>query len=231
MVLAPRNDQPILDLTGSRPGRSRLGRQREGDEDGSGSECVPRRQEIGPGGGPDDQLRGRDRDHRRRRPRTTELHRSGPAVVQASQPGHVRSAAVPTCVTTGSDGACGSRAGGPPAGAWPGRDGAGRLVGRLGGRAVFSCRRAPRTLRGTVSADPSGIQSVRLASCASAAGAAGRSTARASGSSGTAAAARARSGSATAPSGPTCCRSGSARALHHPRGGDRQAGNDSATGR
>jgi hypothetical protein len=88
---------------------------------------------------------------------------SGATNVQATKPGNVRSAAESTCVTTGSDGACGSRVspvGGPSAG----RDTTAPTATIAGLRAgqVFSRKRAPRTLRGTVSADPSGIKSVRL---------------------------------------------------------------------
>jgi hypothetical protein len=89
---------------------------------------------------------------------------TGPVTVQATAPGALRSAALTTCVTNGADGACGTSI---PAGAVPPATTAdttaptATLSGMKRGQ-VFSRRRAPRTLRGTVSADPSGIKSVRL---------------------------------------------------------------------
>jgi hypothetical protein len=94
----------------------------------------------------------------------------GPVTVQATKPDHVRSAAEQTCVTTGSDGACGTTVPAPPC-STSGTDG---LCGTADKEApvvriadirdgwYFSKRRAPRTLRGTVTADPSGIASVRI---------------------------------------------------------------------
>jgi hypothetical protein len=92
---------------------------------------------------------------------------SGPQSVQATKAGHVRTAAEPVCVTTGSDGACGTTV---PC-ATTGHDGrcgtadTTAPVARL--RKVYddwyySRRHAPRTLRGTVSADPSGIKQVEI---------------------------------------------------------------------
>jgi hypothetical protein len=90
---------------------------------------------------------------------------SGARSVQATKAGHVRSATESTCVTTGSDGACGTQA---PVGAPPPGQAAkdttapvATISGLANGR-VFSRKRAPRVLRGSVSADPSGIKSVRL---------------------------------------------------------------------
>ncbi len=85
---------------------------------------------------------------------------TGPQAVQATKPGHIRSAAETVCVTTGADGACGTTA---PAPTGPDTTApTAKLTGLANGK-VFSRKRAPRQLRGTVSADPSGIKSVRLA--------------------------------------------------------------------
>ena len=87
---------------------------------------------------------------------------SGPRSVQATKPGNVRSATESTCVTTGSDGACGSKL---PENAVP------RLqdhtapvasFSRLKNGKVFKHGRGPRKLAGSVTADPSGLLSVRL---------------------------------------------------------------------
>jgi hypothetical protein len=91
---------------------------------------------------------------------------SGPQTVQATKAGSVRSVARSTCVTTGSDGACGSSVPGAPgtpggAAAPGGRDTTAPVARLAGLRKVYA--RGPRELRGTVSADPSGIRSVRLA--------------------------------------------------------------------
>jgi hypothetical protein len=90
---------------------------------------------------------------------------AGPQVVQATKAGHVRSATESTCVTTGIDGACGSSlpAGQqPPAGSAKDTTAPTATLSGLENGKVFSRKRAPRVLRGTVSADPSGIKSVRL---------------------------------------------------------------------
>ena len=86
---------------------------------------------------------------------------AGPQPVQATKPGHVRSATESTCVTTGSDGACGTQpaAGAPPT---PDRTAPTATLSGLRNGQVFKRKRAPKELRGTVSADPSGIKSVRL---------------------------------------------------------------------
>jgi hypothetical protein len=89
---------------------------------------------------------------------------TGPVTVQATAPDSLRSAALTTCVTNGADGACGTSI---PAGAVPPATTAdttapvATISGLRKGK-VFSRKRAPRTLRGRVSADPSGIKSVRL---------------------------------------------------------------------
>jgi hypothetical protein len=88
----------------------------------------------------------------------------GPVSITAVKAGHVRTAAV-TCVTSGGDGNCGTQL---PAGTPLGTekpDDTTAPVARLTAikdRARFSRKRAPRELKGTVSADPSGIKSVRL---------------------------------------------------------------------
>ena len=74
------------------------------------------------------------------------------AAVRASKPGHVRTATERVCVD------CGAAAAPPPA-----RDTAAPVTTvALRDGAVFSRRRAPRLLRGSVSADPSGLHSVKL---------------------------------------------------------------------
>ena len=92
---------------------------------------------------------------------------SGPVAVQATKPGHVRSETEATCVTTGADGACGTQSlpGGPsgaPPAAVPDTTAPVASIAGLKRGAVFSRRKAPRELRGTVTADPSGLKSVRL---------------------------------------------------------------------
>jgi hypothetical protein len=89
---------------------------------------------------------------------------SGPRTVQATKPGHVRSATQSTCVTTGSDGNCGSQV--PPT-TVPGTRELDKTApvasfARLHNGQVFKRKRAPRKIRGRVTADPSGLQSVRL---------------------------------------------------------------------
>jgi hypothetical protein len=74
------------------------------------------------------------------------------AGVQASKPGHVRSATENVCVDCG------------PAFVPPVRDGSAPAAAVASPRngAVYSRRRAPRLLRGSVTADPSGLYSVKL---------------------------------------------------------------------
>ena len=95
---------------------------------------------------------------------TLTLTQTGPVSIAATKPARVRTAAV-MCVTTGGDGNCGTQLPpGTPLGTERPDDKTApvaTLAGLRDGR-VFSRRRAPRTLRGTVSADPSGIKSVRL---------------------------------------------------------------------
>ena len=95
---------------------------------------------------------------------------SGPVNVQAAEAGHVRSAVRATCVTTGADGACGTTTGaaGPapaPASGVAAADTTAPVAAFASGLAdgkVFTRRRAPRELSGTVSPDPSGLRAVRL---------------------------------------------------------------------
>ena len=74
------------------------------------------------------------------------------AAVQASKPGHVRSASESVCVDCG------------PSFAPPARDlsAPAATIASLRNGAVYSRRRAPRLLRGSVTADPSGLHSVKL---------------------------------------------------------------------
>jgi hypothetical protein len=95
---------------------------------------------------------------------------SGPVAIQATKANKVRSATESTCVTTGADGACGTSVPPPPC-ATNGHDGlcntadttapTVRLLKAYDGW-YYSRRHAPRTLRGTVSADPSGIKDVQV---------------------------------------------------------------------
>jgi hypothetical protein len=82
---------------------------------------------------------------------------SGPVTVQATKAGLVRSATEQTCVTTGSDGACGSVVPSTPDTTAP----VGRILGIRDGQR-FTRRRAPRELRGRVTADPSGLWAVKI---------------------------------------------------------------------
>ena len=89
----------------------------------------------------------------------------GPATVQATQPGHVRSAAALTCVTSGNDGNCGSQL--PPSAVLGTERADDRTApvasfSRLRNGRVFKRKRAPRKLEGSVTPDPSGLRSVRL---------------------------------------------------------------------
>ena len=93
----------------------------------------------------------------------------GPTSLRATDSGDIRSASEPVCVTDGSDGACGSTA--ASACATTGDDG---LCGTKDKRAPrgkiasitegqrFAKGKGPRSLSGTVAADPSGIADVRL---------------------------------------------------------------------
>src|SRR5215204_4975405 len=89
----------------------------------------------------------------------------GPVSIAATKPGRVRTAAV-TCVTDGADGNCGSQL---PPGVVVGSDAPADTTAPVAAFSsaftdgkVFSRKRAPRELSGTVSADPSGLRSVRL---------------------------------------------------------------------
>jgi hypothetical protein len=95
---------------------------------------------------------------------TLTMPQSGPVSIAASKPGRVRTAAI-TCVSNGSDGNCGAQLpSGTPLGTERPDDKTAPVatISGLKRGQVFSRKRAPRTLRGTVSADPSGIKSVRL---------------------------------------------------------------------
>lgn len=98
----------------------------------------------------------------------------GPATVRATRAGDIRSAAEAVCVTDGAEGACGPAAAAAVLGqtcATTGDDGRcgtrdrraplGRISSiREGARFVRG--KGPRVLRGTASADPSGLREVRL---------------------------------------------------------------------
>jgi hypothetical protein len=95
------------------------------------------------------------------------FRQAGAFTVKASSPDYVVSAGErvavaaatspqgetpPACVTSGSDGRCGTRDTEPPSASFAG----------LSDGAVFARRRAPRTIAGTATEDPSGLLSVRL---------------------------------------------------------------------
>jgi len=82
---------------------------------------------------------------------------SGPVAVQATKSDHVRSAAEQTCVSDGADGACGTVQPSPPD-----RTAPVATIAGIRDSQQFSRRRAPRELRGTVSADPSGLWAVKI---------------------------------------------------------------------
>lgn len=82
---------------------------------------------------------------------------AGPVAVQATKADHVRSATEQTCVTSGSDRACTAPQPSPPDRTAP----VASILGIRDGQ-LFSRRRAPRELRGTVSADPSGLWAVKI---------------------------------------------------------------------
>ncbi len=93
----------------------------------------------------------------------------GPSGLQATASGEIRSATEPVCVTTGSDGACGTTA--ASSCSTTGDDGncgtkdkrapRGKIVSIREGQR-FGKGKGPRALRGIVTADPSGIAAVRL---------------------------------------------------------------------
>jgi hypothetical protein len=96
---------------------------------------------------------------------------AGPVSIQATKPGFVRSATETRCATTGADGACGTTTPPPPACATNGADGRCGTIDRtaptvrlhkIHHRWYYNRRRAPRTLHGAVSTDPSGIRDVRV---------------------------------------------------------------------
>jgi hypothetical protein len=89
--------------------------------------------------------------------------RRGEQDLKASKPDTVRSNRLQVCVSDGSDGFC-NNAAAAPGGAGPAaRDTTAPASAiRLRDGAVFSRRRAPRLLRGSVTADPSGLHSVKL---------------------------------------------------------------------
>jgi hypothetical protein len=82
---------------------------------------------------------------------------AGPVTVQATKAGYVRSAAESTCLTTGADGLCGNVNASAPDRTAP----VATIKGIRDGQR-FSRRRAPRELRGSVSADPSGLWAVKI---------------------------------------------------------------------
>jgi hypothetical protein len=95
---------------------------------------------------------------------TLTLPSAGPVEIRVTKANRIRTAGF-TCVTTGHDGNCGTQL--PPNTPLGTEDPDDKTAptaafsGLPKGK-VFSRRSAPRALRGTVSADPSGIKSVRL---------------------------------------------------------------------
>ena len=116
--------------------------------------------------------------------RDADVHRSADRPSSRRRSRATCCSAAPTCVTTGSDGACGPRVGGGRRSRRRGRDGAGRDADRPAGRRGASRASARRGAARHGQRGPVRHQvGPPAASCASAAGAAGRSTARPSASS------------------------------------------------
>lgn len=93
---------------------------------------------------------------------TLTFNSTGVKHVKADRSDSVRSNALNVCVHNGNDGLCG--AGGPAPGSATGPDTTGpvaRIAGLRAG-ARFSRRRAPRLLKGTVDADPSGVRAIYI---------------------------------------------------------------------
>ncbi len=101
----------------------------------------------------------------------------GAATFKAEKPGAIRSNRVSVCLTNGQDGSCGTTAAGQtpggsgPAAQAPGAGPTSRVRDTLAPAARlsaireqqrFSRARAPRELRGSVAADPSGLATVKL---------------------------------------------------------------------
>jgi hypothetical protein len=84
--------------------------------------------------------------------------------LKASKPGTVRSNRLQVCVSDGQDGFCATSAPGPSAAppVEPDVTAPVATVASLRTGRVYSRRRAPRLLRGSVTADPSGLQWVKL---------------------------------------------------------------------
>jgi len=82
---------------------------------------------------------------------------SGPVNVRATKTGSVPSATLSTCLSTGSDGLCGSVVPSPPDKTAP----VATISGIRNGQR-FSRKKAPRELHGTVTADPSGLWAVKI---------------------------------------------------------------------
>jgi hypothetical protein len=80
---------------------------------------------------------------------------------KATKANTVRSNRLRICVSDGSDGFCGTGAGSPAAPATRDTTAPATTLALRDG-SVFSRRRAPRLLRGSVEADPSGLQAVKL---------------------------------------------------------------------
>jgi hypothetical protein len=80
---------------------------------------------------------------------------SGPVSLRATQADHVPSATESTCLTTGSDGLCGSVP--PPDTTAP----IAKITGIRNGK-TFSRLHAPRELHGSVTEDPSGLWAVKI---------------------------------------------------------------------
>jgi hypothetical protein len=76
----------------------------------------------------------------------------GSTTVQATKSGYVRSATENLCASSGTDGVCGTADTEAPA----------VRIAKIRDGWYFSRRHAPRTLHGTVTADPAGIASVQL---------------------------------------------------------------------
>jgi hypothetical protein len=79
---------------------------------------------------------------------------SGPVNLRAAKTGSVPSATLSTCVSTGSDGSCGS--------VLPDTTAPTATIAGIRNHQTFSRKKAPRELHGTVSDDPSGLWAVKI---------------------------------------------------------------------
>ena len=143
---------------GARPDRHGQGRAAHG------AGLPGDRDDLGARRRRDRRVGGADGHDRRGRHRGGDRRRVGAGGRPGDQDGHGPLGKAAACVTTGSDGACGSGTpGGTGGGTTSGKDTTAPTATLAGLKKMYARGRGPRELHGTVSADPSGIKSVRLA--------------------------------------------------------------------